>query len=139
MPYHFSPIMHIHQIYGITSTYAGQRNRGVVAETLSRIPTIGHLSYSMTRSVSNDYSVSIGFDKGLVDVTLGYDVSYSTTSVAEYMIDIPEYKLGSITLFDMYTVKLFDVGTIYYDPFSIEYGTGWAEQWTNFGWAGDIY
>lgn len=143
-PYHFSVIPHSHEITSITDSYHGEISRGVVAETTRRVNTTTALTYSKERSYSNSYSVSIGFDKNVVNGELGFDVSYSDSSVAEYSVDVPANKMGSITLYDMYDVTKFNVKTTYvYDTipisYSYEYGTGWAQQWTNFGFSARIW
>lgn len=144
VPYHFSLIPHAHEITKITNFYHGEINRGVVAETTRRVNTTATLTYSKERSYSNSFNVSIGFEKGIVNGELGYDVSASDSSVAEYSVDVPVNKMASINLYDMYDVTEFDVKTTYvYDTIPItytyEYGTGWAQQWTNFGFSSRIW
>lgn len=144
VPYHFSLTPHSHEITKITSRYRGEIDRGVVAEVTKRVNTSSVLTYEKSRSVSNSYDVSIGFDKGVVDAQMGYNVSYSTTATASYSVDVPANKLASINLYDMYDVTKFDAKTTYvYDTipitYSYEYGTGWAQQWTNFGFSAKIW
>jgi hypothetical protein len=144
MPMHFNLLPHLHDITSILSRYKGQRNRGVVAQTVQRVNTTSQLSYSKERSVSNSFSVSIGFEKSIVSGSLGYDVTFSTSDTASYTLDIPANKMGSITLYDMYDVTTFNARTTYIlssmpPSYGYEYGTGWAEQWTHFGFAGSIW
>jgi len=141
---HFSLIPHSHEITAITSTYVGQRDRGVVAQSVSRVPTTSQLIYERSRSVSNHWGASISFEKSVVTAEVGYNCEYSTTETASYVLDIPPLKLGSITLYDMYDVALFNCKTTWvYDTIPItyqyEYGTGWAEQWTHFGFGASIW
>lgn len=142
---HFSLTPHIHEITEITSTYVGERNRGVVVESLARVPTTSQLIYECERSVSNSWSASISFEKGAVTAELGYNCEYSTSAIASYVLDVPPNKLGSITLHDMYDVTLFNCCTtwiynnVYPISYSYEYGTGWSEQWTHFGYEGSIW
>lgn len=143
-PYHFSVIPHAHEITEITSQYHGEISRGVVAETTRRVNTTAVLSYEKGRSVSNGFNVSISFDEDVISSTLGYDVSYSTNETARYSVDVPAGKLASITLYDMYDVSMFDVKTTFvYNTipitYSYEYGDGWAQQWTNFGFSAKVW
>ena len=141
---HFSIIPHSHVITAITSTYEGQRDRGIVAQTYSRVNTSTHLTYERSRSVSNSWSASIEFAKGPVTAGVGYDCEYSTSATASYTLDIPANKLGSIRLYDIYDVTTFNCKTTYYYPTTpiietYEYGTGWSEQWTHFGFGSSIW
>ena len=141
---HFSLVPHAHEITSITSTYVGQRNRGVVAQSINRVPTTSQLIYERSRSVSNAWNATISFEKSAVTAELGYNCEYSTTATASYVLDIPPYKLGSITLYDMYDVTLFNCKTTWiYDTIPItyqyEFGTGWSEQWTHFGFGASIW
>ena len=143
-PYHFSLIPHSHEITKITDQYHGEISRGVVAETTRRVDTTAVLSYEKGRSVSNSFSVSIGFEEDVISSTLGYDVSYSTNETASYSVDVPVGKLASITLYDMYDVSKFDVKTTFvYNTipitYSYEYGDGWAQQWTDFGFSAKVW
>ncbi len=143
-PYHFSIVPHSHEITRITSRYKGEIDRGVVAEVRRRVDTSTVLTYEKGRSVENSYSVSIGFDKDVVSGEMGYDVSFSTEETASYSVDVPANKLASINLYDIYDVTKFDVKTTYvYDTVPITYtyenGTGWAQQWTNFGFSAKIW
>ena len=52
--------------------------------------------------------------------------------------------MASITLYDMYDVTRFDVKTTFvYNTipitYSYEYGDGWAQQWTNFGFSAEVW
>ena len=141
---HFLLTPHVHEITQITKQYHGEISRGVVAETTRRVNTKATLSYSKQRSVSNNFSVSIGFDKDVISSTLGYNVSKSSSETASYAVDVPANKLASITLYDMYDVSEFNVKTTYiYDSipvtYTYEYGDGWAQQWTNFGFSSRIW
>ncbi|MGX8698850.1 MAG: hypothetical protein ACSW8F_02845, partial [bacterium] len=91
---HFSLTPHFHQITAITSTYVGQRNRGVVAQTADRIPTTSQLRYEKTRSVSNSWSTTISFEKSIVTAEVGYNCEYSSQETASYVLDIPPNMLG---------------------------------------------
>lgn len=73
-PNHVSSTVHTHAITAITETYRGQRDRGVVASAKASNSS-SVLTYSKSRTVSNNYSVSIGFEKGVVDAKLGYNVT----------------------------------------------------------------
>ena len=141
---HFSLVGHVHEVTSITSTYDGQKNRGVVAETVERIPTTAKLAFEMQRSISNSWYTTIAFEKNSVTAAVGFNVEYSTTGIASYSVDVPINKLASITLYDMYNVKLYDCKTTWaYDTipvqFVYEYGTGWAEQWSHFGYGAKIW
>ncbi len=141
---HFSVIPHSHEITAITSTYEGQRDRGIVAQTYSRVNTTTHLTYERSRTVSNSWSASIEFAKGPVTAGVGYDCEYSTSATASYTLDIPANKLGSIRLYDIYDVTTFNCKTTYYSMTTpvittYDYGTGWSEQWTHFGFGSSIW
>ena len=141
---HFSLVAHVHEVTSITSTYVGQRDRGVVAQTVAPVNTTTKLSYEMQRSVSNGWNASIAFEKDSVTAAVGFNVEYSTTGTASYSVDVPANKMASITLYDMYNVKLYDCKTTWvYDTIPIqygyEYGTGWAEQWSHFGFSAKIW
>ena len=143
-PYHFSIVPHSHEITKITKQYRAEVNRGVVAETTRRVDTTATLSYEKGRSVSNSYNISIGFEEDVVSSTLGYDVSFETNETASYSVDVPANKMASITLYDIYDASEFDVKTTYvYNTtpitYSYEYGDGWAQQWTNFGFSSKIW
>ncbi|MDR0418629.1 MAG: hypothetical protein LBH34_00240 [Prevotellaceae bacterium] len=141
---HFSFTPHVHEITSITSRYVGQRSRGVVTQTVLPVKTTSQLVYENSRSVSNSWNVSIGFEKSAVTGALGYNVDYSTTATASYALDVPVNKMGAISLWDMYNVTTFNAKTTWiYDTvpttYSYDYGTGWAEQWTRFGFSGKIW
>lgn len=143
-PYHFSVIPHAHEITQITNQYRGEIDRGVVVETTRRVNTTAELSYEKSRSVSNAYGVSIDFDGDVISSELGYNVTYGTNETASYKIDVPANMMASITLYDMYDVTEFDVMTTFvYNTipitYSYEYGTGWAQQWTNFGYSSSLW
>lgn len=140
---HIFPGFHTHEIIGVTNTYMVNRDRGVIAETLERVPTTTHLSVEQTVSISNRWNVNIGFDKSLVVAELGFDVEATGTRGASFTVDIPEFALASITLYDVNKVSEFDVKTVYIQWGTIysytEYGEGWAEQWDHFGYTTKIY
>lgn len=143
-PYHFSLIGHVHEITQITNQYRGQASRGVVAETVGRVNTTTVLSYEKGRSVSNSYGVSISFGIEEINSTLGYDVTYETSETASYSVDVPANKMAAITLYDMYNVTCFNVKTTYVHntipiAYTYEYGDGWAQQWTNFGFSARVW
>lgn len=59
-------------------------------------------------------------------------------------INVAANMMESITLYDMYDVTEFDVKTTFvYNTipitYSYEYGTGWAQQWTNFGYSSSLW
>lgn len=142
VPYHYSLTYHTHEITSITNQYRGEICRGVVAETVRVSNTDATLTYSQSLSVGNSCGVDISFDDSVISSTLGYNVSYSTSATASYEIAIPAGKMGSITLYDMYDVSEFDVKTTYMVNganeilYDYEYGSGWAQQWTNFAYSG---
>lgn len=142
--YHFSTIPHSHEITRIRRQYHGEINRGIVAETTRRVNTTSTLSYERNRNISNSFDVSIGFDRNVISGTLGYNVSFSDSATASYSVDVPANMLASITLYDMYDVTEFDARTTYvYNTvplsYSYENGSGWAQQWTNFGFSSRIW
>lgn len=146
MPMHVSGVIHFHEITAITSQYRGERNRGIVAETHDRVNRPTHLTYSGARTVSNSYGVSISFEKGVVSLKVGYDVTYSTTETAGYILDLAENQMGSITLYDRYDVTKFNARTAYQTSsypnpltYRYEYGTGWSEEWTNFAFGATVW
>lgn len=143
-PFHFSLTPHTHSITAITETYKGERNRGVVAQTTRRVNAVSTLTYEKSRNISNSFNVSIGFAKNVVDAAMGYNVEYSTSEMASYALQLEPNQMGSITLYDMYDVTKFDVKTTWVlssNPpvLDYEYGTGWAEQWTHFGFSGSVW
>ena len=144
VPYHFSALPHSHEITAITNRYRGQIDRGVVVETTARVNATTTLSYSRGRTISNSYNVSIAFDDDVISSTLGYNVTFESSALASYAIEVPPNKMASISLQDMYDVTEFNVKTTYvYNTipirYSYEYGDGWAQQWTNFGFSSRVW
>jgi len=134
---HFDLRWHAHYITLITNTYIGEAYRGIVAAGSNPYNSPVTLSYSQARGVSNSYNVSMGFDADVVSASVGYSVSYGTTVTASYSVNVPAYKYCQILLWDVYNVKEFYCKTEYYLlPFyavtGIDYGSGWASQWSNF-------
>ncbi len=143
--HHFHLTPHLHEITSITNEYSGQRNRGVVAQTVSRVNTSAVLTYERSRGISNNFSVNIGFSDDIISGELGYDVTFEDSATASYAVNVDPNMMASITLYDMYDVTEFNVKTTYSHGalpavyFTYDYGTGWAEQWTHFGFSSRVW
>lgn len=135
-PRHVHYLSHSHTVTKITETYTGETYRGIVYTHDNPYENSTQAHYSEARSVSNSYSVSIGFTAAAVTAGTGITFSGSVTKTAGCTVNVPAYKRCQVKLWDVYTVKKFNVQTRYIGSggvtLSTETGTGWAQQWIRF-------
>ncbi len=102
----------------------------------------GTVTLSQSFSISNCWGASIEFSALFLSATVGYDVTYSSTSLASYSHYVTPPMVGFIGYADFYdyTVHDLDVSATYYDdgvPTDYESGTAMTFAWTRFGYAYD--
>lgn len=130
-PDHFSSFYHIHTVDAITGTYNGYYDTN-----LGR-GCIGPCTLTATEyeTYSNQWGVSIQFDKGPVSAKVGYDVTYTGGMTFSYSFPVPAGQTKVVHYQDWYHVTNMNVHTTYYScpssciPFQTEYGTAWAGKW----------
>ena len=98
---HFHITPHIHEVF-IAGFGSSTTSRGIGARATPS-NTTATLTYAETRTVSNNYDSTINFDGNIISATVGYNVGYSTSKLAQYEINIPPNKSGSISIADRYS------------------------------------
>lgn len=130
---HISFYMHQHYFDGIYNTYDGYHDRGEVASGYNGKTESDVLEFGITRSVSNSWSTSIGFEKDVVTAGVGYNVTWSDEKSWTYYATVSPDSTAHIGYQDWYHVSQYNVHTTYVDSGGYytwdENGTGWSAQW----------
>lgn len=141
---HYNLNYHIQEVTGITSSYVGVVEKGIVVSS-SPSNTTTRVGYNRGVEVANTWSVSIGFAKEAVTASVGWDVELRNTYTATYETDVPAGKSCNIYMNELYNVKLFNTRTAYHYntgsrlEIGYEYGTGWAQQFSRFDFRAVIF
>ncbi len=127
---HTENIFYTDYFDGIYERYDGYRDRGIVEIAgPNNTSATNSSTYTISRTVSNGYSTSIGANANFVSAHVGYDVTFSTEKSWSYTVTIPPYSTVYLHYRDWYHVQEFYCHRHYWLTGSNSYGTGWAEQW----------
>ena len=124
-------LVHFHYVDRITNRYDGfydkNTGRGCTGPC--------ELGLTEQQSWSNGWSATIGFEKGPVNGTVGYDVEYSSSQSFSYSFPVAAGETRVVIQRDWYHVTNMDVHTEYWDNNGQrlanfdEYGTSFANEW----------
>ena len=115
---------------GVYHRCDGYRNMGIVEKAgPNNTDSSNSATFTITKTISNDYNVSIGISADFISAHVGYDVTYSTEKSWSYTVTIPPHKIVTLYCRYWYHVQEFKVHRHYWLTGSNEYGTGWAAQW----------
>lgn len=130
-PLHISPTPHIHVVDNIYHTYDGVLPRGEVGSQYNPGPTVPIVKFEIIRTVSNGWSVNIGFSKEPVQAAVGYNVEWSEGRLFGTEIPIPVDTTVHVFYEDWFHVQEYNCHTDWAIEGRIyrENGQGWAAQW----------
>jgi len=114
-------------------TYDGYRDRGEVASGTNSKNENDTLSFTISRTVSNTFSASLGVTKSMVDALVGYDVSWSQQAAWSYQAVVAANRSVGIGYKDCYHTTVLNCKAITYVLGTVltstEESTGYADQW----------
>ncbi len=108
--------------------YEGQIYETQAQANHKNVGTTGQLTMSVTLSVSNSWSASVGISAGPVTAGVGFDVTNSASVLFQHTVDVPAYTCVQIKAYELVAVYKFNV---YQEPFigsDTRIGNGWAQR-----------
>ena len=144
---HFDLRLHTHHVTNLRGPSRYSVYGGILAETEKPAEKDGTLGGSLTKTVSNSYSVDISFPSDTISQTVGYSVTYTQSSTASRTIDVKKGEMAQILYYDVYERTDFTALTNYYvdmgngqlEVLATETGPGYSLEWKNFSYSENVY